>query len=71
MTGAIAVTPSDTVDIKAGSIGINVGASGFVNVIYAQGTAAVVVMLVTGDNPHEVSRVLATGTTATNISALY
>ena len=71
VTAAIAVTPSDTVDIKPGSIGLNIGASGVVAVVFAAGTDAVALTVSAGDSPYEVSRVMATGTTATGIVALY
>ena len=72
-TGFIAVTPSDTVDIRKGSRGLYVGVSGDV-IVHPQGsdTAVTFTGLAAGIiHPIAVDRVLATGTTATNIVAVW
>jgi len=71
VTGAAPVTPSDTVDIKRGSIGLLVGVAGDVSVMFSVNSTPVVLPLQAGSHEYEVTRVMATGTTATGIVALY
>jgi len=74
-TRAVAVTPSDTVDLTEVSRGLNVHsalASCPVKVMMQGDTVAVILQLQTGFiYPLRVSRVYATGTTATTVVALY
>lgn len=71
--GAAAVTPSDSTDLDVqGSRGLWVGGAGNVAVITAQGDTVTFNGVAAGYLlPVAVSRVLATGTTATNLVALY
>ena len=71
VTGAIAVTPSDTVDLKDGCIGLLVGVAGDVEVMFSKNGGAVVLPLQAGSHEYEVTRVLSSNTTATGIVALY
>ena len=68
-----AVTPSDTVDLVTGATGgLYVGVSGAVSLITAGGTTVVFTALTGGIiHPISVIRVMATGTTATGILAVY
>jgi hypothetical protein len=68
-----AVTPSDTVDLVDGPCrGIHISVAGAVAVIAKDDSSAVTVANVpNGIWPVMVKRVLATGTTATGIVALY
>ncbi|MCA3716897.1 MAG: hypothetical protein IM674_01455 [Brevundimonas sp.] len=69
---AEAVTPSDTVDLSAVAKSLYVGGPGDVRVQPAGGGAAVTLSAhPIGYLPVQVSRVLATGTTATSIVALF
>jgi hypothetical protein len=70
---AATVTPSDTVDLTASpSHGLYVGVAGDVKAILSDGSNVVFKALSAGIvYPFSVSRVYATGTTATNILALY
>lgn len=67
------VTPSDTLDLPDVTRGLYVGGSGDVKVNMADTGAAVVFVLVPAGTllPVRVSRVLATGTTATDMVALW
>lgn len=70
-SGAIAVTPSDTVNM-ATCRALYIGVAGDVSVIPANSTVAVVFTAApVGILPVQVRRVNAAGTTATNIVALY
>ena len=69
---AVAVTPSDTVDIAiVPRGGLFVGVEGDIAVIMADGSEAVTFKGVVGFVPLMVKRVLVTGTTASSIVALY
>jgi len=72
-TRGVAVVPSDTVDLASPSTGgLCVGVDGDICVILLDDTTPVTLKnRVAGDWPYVVKRVLATGTTATNIVALY
>ena len=70
-THAQAVTTSDTVDLTNVSRGLFVGGAGNVVVIMADGTTVTITGVTAGTLlPIRVSRVKATGTTATNMVAL-
>lgn len=73
VVGAVAVTPSDTVDLASGPTrGLYIGGAGNVVVIMADGTTATFTALAVGVvHPISVARVKATLTTATTILALY
>ena len=69
-TGAAAVTPSDAT-ILSGVRGLYVGVSGDVAVVTADKAASVIFKSApVGILPIEATKVLATGTTATNILSL-
>lgn len=68
----IAVTPSDTADLAVGATrAIHVGTAGTLAVVDMNGNAAVLRSLDGQYHPVRVRRILATGTTATDIVALY
>jgi hypothetical protein len=71
--GAVAVTPSDTEDLAASPTkGIYIGGSGNLKVAMADSTVETFTALASGIiHPISVKRVYATGTTATNILAVY
>ena len=67
-----AVVPSDAADLPNGtSRALFVGGAGALNVIDAEGNAAVLVSLEAQYHPIRVRRIMAAGTTATGIVALY
>lgn len=69
---AVVITPSDTVDIATVPRGgLFVGTEGDIVVIMADDTASVTFKSAVGFIPLMVKRVLATGTTAQDIVALY
>ena len=69
---AAAVTPSDTVPLANPSRGIYVGGAGNLSVVMISGDGAVFSAVSTGAVlPIAVDQVNATGTTATNIVALW
>jgi len=69
---AQAVTPSDTVDLSNACRGIFVGGGGTLVVHMMDGAQVTFTGLVSGQIlPIRCTRILATGTTATNIVALY
>tara|TARA_R110000868_G_scaffold326017_1_gene586934 strand:- start:587 stop:844 length:258 start_codon:yes stop_codon:yes gene_type:complete len=69
--GAVAVTPSDTINLTNPAI-IYVGVAGTVKVLTVQGEeTSFVGVLGGGTVPVEVIRVYATGTTATYMVAVY
>lgn len=68
---AVAVTPSDTVDLTAPATkGLYVGVSGAVKVKLMSGQDATFTAVPVGFFPVSVKRVFATGTTATTMLAL-
>lgn len=71
--GAVAVTTSDSVDLTNGAtFGLDVGVSGDVVAIMSNGNTFTFTGLAAGVvHPLSVTRVKATGTTATNINAVY
>lgn len=73
IVGAVAVTPSDTVDLATGATkGIYVGGAGNLKADMANGTTATFNALAVGVLHNlSVKRVYATGTTATVIVAVY
>lgn len=72
-TGLVAVVPNDGVDLARGaSKGLYIGVAGNVAVVTTGGDSATLTALTIGIiHPISVKRVLATGTTATNILAVY
>lgn len=68
--GAVAVTPSDTDNLKWPSV-IYCGSTGLVRVTTAQGDDTVFSVLPGVVIPVQVIKVWATGTTATNLVAVY
>lgn len=69
---AVAITPSDSVEIEPRPDAILVGGAGAVACMWEDTASSTLTGLLAG-NVYPVSprRILATGTTATNISALY
>lgn len=65
-----AVTPSDTADLPSASRGINVATSGIVKITTVGGTTGAIYVVAGVVFPVRVTRVWATGTTATGIMAL-
>lgn len=69
---ALSVVPSDTVDLSKGvSRGLYIGGTGNIAVILSSGTQITLNSIPVGFTNLSVSRVLSTGTSATNIVALY
>lgn len=66
-----AVTPSDSATLQAGCRSLYVGTQGDVTVIPPRSSTAVLFKDVVGLLPIQVAQVKATGTTATDIVALY
>ncbi len=64
-----AVTPSDSTDLDYLTRAVFVGTSGNMVVHTADGTSVTLSSLTEGWHPIRVARILATGTTATNIVA--
>jgi hypothetical protein len=67
---AAAVTPNDTTDIGTVSRGLYVGVAGNL-AVNMSGSGPIVIAVQAGFHPLSVSRVLATGTTATGIVAVW
>ena len=68
----IAVTPSDTADLPSGvTRAVHVGNAGTLAVLDTKGNTAILQSLDGQYHPVRVRRILATGTTATGIVALY
>lgn len=70
---AAAVTPSDSTDLASATRGLYVGTGGDVKVNTSGGETGIVFTAVPGGTvlPIRVTRVLSTGTTASNIVALW
>ncbi len=68
---AAAVTPSDTVDLTNATTALYIGTAGTLTVIMVGGEQVSFGNVVAGYLPIRVSRVLAAGTGATNIVALW
>jgi len=70
---AIAITPSDTVDISGGAFmrGLYIGGAGNISVEMANGTVVFYAAVAGSVLPIRTKRVNATGTTATNLVGLY
>lgn len=67
-----AVTPDDDSDLPAGTTrAIHVGTAGTLTVMDMSGNVATLASLDAQYHPVRVCRILATGTTATNIVAMY
>jgi hypothetical protein len=71
VNNAIAVTPNDSTDLAETALGLYVGGEGDLRVMLSDATTAVTFVGVSGGLPLMVKRVYATGTTATDILALY
>lgn len=72
-SAAAAVTPSDSVNLNPGCVALYVGTGGNISVLPTMGDVAVTLTGV-GDGsviPIKAKRINATGTTASNIVALY
>lgn len=70
--GAMAVTPNDSADFEQVARGIYVGVSGDLKVDLADGDTVTFVTIAAGViHPIQVRKVYATGTTATDIVAVY
>lgn len=67
----IAVTPSDTVDLPAGCVGLYIGTTGNLSVKDIDGTTVAFDTVPVGFMPIGPTRIMATSTTATKIVALY
>lgn len=71
-SGAAAITPSDTVDLPVSARAVYIGSSGNVAVITVGGDEVTFVNTAAGSTlPVRVARVKATGTTSTNLVAIY
>ena len=71
-TRAIAVTPSDATDLEAATRGLYIGTAGALKVITAGGDTVTLAAVPAGSIlPLSVTRVLATGTDADDIVALW
>lgn len=71
---AVAITPSDTVDIKSGQFtrGLYVGGAGTIVAVMGNNTAVTFANAVAGSVlPIRVTRINATGTTATSLVGLF
>lgn len=68
--GALAITPSDTVDLAIPVSALYIGVTGAVKVILASGETATFVAVPVGIFPIAVTRVFAIGTLATSIIGL-
>lgn len=72
LTKAFAITPNDGTDLAVNTRGIWVGGTGAIAVIMEGDSASVTLAAVpVGLLPIAAKRVLSTGTTATNLIALY
>lgn len=69
ITGAEAVTPSDTVDLSETATSLYVGTAGTLKVSFEDGTTVTYAAIAAGRHPLRVKRVWATGTSASNITA--
>jgi len=67
----VAITPSDTVRILQATRAVYVGVSGDVAVVWADGSSSVLKNAPVGERPWRIIGVKATGTTATDMVALY
>lgn len=67
----ITVTPDDAADLTVPSRALNVGIAGVVRVTTVGGTTADISVAAGITFPVRVTRIWATGTTATNIIAMY
>jgi hypothetical protein len=68
---AAAITPSDTTDLPQTTLKLYVGVAGDVAVIMANGAAVTFHAMPVGMHAIQIARVKATGTTATNLIALW
>ncbi|WP_128253929.1 spike base protein, RCAP_Rcc01079 family [Falsirhodobacter deserti] len=66
--GAVAITPSDSVDLAEGVCAVTLGGAGTLSFIGTGGTTYTTGMLPVGTYSLFARRILATGTTATDIT---
>lgn len=70
-TNAFAIIPNDTTELPTVTRALNVATSGAVRVTTLSGDTVTLFVAAGGVMPIRVSRILATGTTATGIVGLY
>ncbi|SNX67372.1 hypothetical protein SAMN05878503_1014 [Cereibacter ovatus] len=66
--GSLAVTPSDTADLASAIRAVTIGGEGVIAWLNLRGEEQVTGTLPAGTYPLQASRILATGTTATDIT---
>lgn len=71
VTGAVAVTPSDSTDLAEISLNLYVGTAGTLKVTMLDGSTVTYGAIAAGRHPLRVKRVWATDTSASNIVAEY
>ena len=71
ITGAVAVTPSDSVDLPELTVGLFIGVAGALKVTMMDGTTVVYANITAGRHMMRVKRVWSNGTAATGIVAEY
>ena len=71
ITGAVAVTPSDSTDLDEITLNLYVSVAGAVKATMFDGTVITYANLTAGRHPLRVKRVWSTGTTATGLVAEY
>lgn len=69
ITGAAAVTPSDSTDLSEVTLALYIGTAGAAKLTLMDGSVVTYAALAAGRHPLRVKRVWATGTTATGIVA--
>lgn len=67
VTGAFAITPNDATDLAEPTLSLYIGTAGTLKVTMLDGSVVTYPALAAGRHPLRVSRVWATGTTATGI----
>lgn len=68
---AASVTPNDSIDLSTSSRSLWIGGEGNLSVVMVGGQTVTFTALTVGWHPLRVARVLSTGTTATNIVAVW
>lgn len=71
VTGAAAITPSDSADLPECTLNLYVGTAGAAKLTMFDGSVVTYAALAAGRHPIRVVRVWATGTTATGLVAEY
>lgn len=69
ITGAAAVTPSDSADLAETTVSLYVGTAGTLKVTFEDDSTVTYAAIAAGRHPLRVKRVWATGTSASNIVA--